>query len=274
MDRNVLLVALVALLCGPIAWATGPVLLRHRGVTGRERERAAWHAMMLPLVCAGTGMFVLLGWALREPALADERLTFAAWVIIVLVSAIWIRATIRLVRSNARSKGAAIGVVGLVGARIVVDPEIAALLDEDALAAAMAHEEAHRRHRDPLRIAIGQLATDLQWPWRQARSRMAEWRAALEEARDDEAIETGADPHDLAAAILAVAKHAGPARGAALTGTAVLASRIARLLAGSSQISATGRSMKLAVTGLFVIALVVGLTVGDDLIGLLPGVVR
>ena len=129
-----------------------------------------------------------------------------AWFVVVIVLALWTRALARLGRSLTRRPALPIAVVGLVKPRVVCDPALSQVLDADAFGAALAHEEAHRRHRDPARIVIAQLAVDLQWPWPQARRRLASWREALEEARDDEAICDGAHPDDLAAAIIGAAR--------------------------------------------------------------------
>jgi beta-lactamase regulating signal transducer with metallopeptidase domain len=107
------------------------------------------------------------------------------------------------------------------------------LLDPDALAAALAHERAHVRHRDPFRIWLAQIATDLQGLGPFARRRLDAWLESLEIARDEDARSEGVRGEDLAAAVLAVAKMSAPATGAVagLTGTqASLASRVRRLL--------------------------------------------
>jgi len=71
-----------------------------------------------------------------------------------------------------------------------------------------AHEAAHARHRDPLRVWAGQFATDLQWPGRGATDRLAQWRHALELARDEEVRRHGIDGADLAAAVIAALQFA------------------------------------------------------------------
>ena len=77
--------------------------------------------------------------------------------------------------------------VALLRPRVVVCETFGAQLDEHALAAALAHEQAHARHRDPLRIWLAQIVTDLQWPLSGARARFEQWLFALELARDEEA---------------------------------------------------------------------------------------
>jgi len=188
---------------------------------------------------------------------------------------LWLRALARLVLANLRRPAVAMGVVGLWRPRIVVEPAVACALDAEELAAALAHEEAHRRHRDPLRIALAHLACDLQWPWPQARWRLRAWLEALEEARDDGAVAAGADPAALAAAIIAVARHQVTAGAAALGATAV-ERRVARLLADEPRppSAEAGRLASIAIGLVLVAALVAGIAVGDDLLCLLPGVRR
>src|SRR5204862_92527 len=94
--------------------------------------------------------------------------------------------------------------------RVFIAPELSARLDERALHAALEHEMAHARHRDPLRLWLAQIATDLQWPLVAAQQRFTDWRNALELARDAEACER-VEGSDLAAAPAAAA----PAPGAA-----------------------------------------------------------
>ena len=73
------------------------------------------------------------------------------------------------------------------------------------MVAALEHERAHVRGRDPLRIWLASIVTDMQWPWPPARRRFTAWLRALEIARDDEARANGVRGADLAAAILAIA---------------------------------------------------------------------
>jgi beta-lactamase regulating signal transducer with metallopeptidase domain len=124
--------------------------------------------------------------------------------------------------------------VGLLRPWIVFSPRLAKRLDDRQIEAALAHEQAHARHRDPLRILLVQLATDLQWPWPQARERMRRWLLALELARDEEARAAGIDGIELADAIVASARFGqqkNPGACAALTGDVTdLEERIARLL--------------------------------------------
>jgi beta-lactamase regulating signal transducer with metallopeptidase domain len=124
--------------------------------------------------------------------------------------------------------------VGLLRPWIIFSPHLAKRLRDRQIEAALAHERAHARHRDPLRIWLAQLATDLQWPWPQAGERLGQWLAALELARDEEARAAGVDGTDLAETILASARFTGQTNLAiqtALVGDpSRLKERITRLL--------------------------------------------
>jgi beta-lactamase regulating signal transducer with metallopeptidase domain len=113
-------------------------------------------------------------------------------------------------------------------------PYLAKALDDRTIEAALAHERAHARHRDPLRIWLAQLAIDLQWPWPQAHKRFRLWIVALELARDEEARASGVDGSDLATAILASARLGRqailPANAALISDPSTLRERISRLL--------------------------------------------
>lgn len=275
MARDPLLVGLVALVCGSVVWLLAPLWRSRASGPAWQRERSAWRTVIAPLIVVALGTALLVGWALEEPAESDERLTPLAWAFVAVVSLLWGRAVVRFVRSTTATAAAPISVVGLLRPRIVVDPRLEAVLDADAVSAACAHESAHARHRDPLRIALAQLATDLQWPWPAARQRLQRWRAALEEARDDEAVALGAAPDDLAHAIVEAAKLVAIGGGAALTGDRVIAARVSRLLDGTAGALAP-RSCGFAALVLVALALsfVVGIQLGDDIVGLLPGVLR
>jgi hypothetical protein len=274
VDRELLLVGLTALVGGGGAWLVAPLGRPDESGPAWRRERRAWRQLVAPLIMIALGSAMWLGWALQEPEATDERLALLNWVIAALVLALWARALARLAHSIVARPALPIAVVGIAVPRIVVDPALERLLDADAFAAALAHETAHVRHRDPLRIAIAQLATDLQWPWPQPRRRLASWRRALEETRDDEAVLHGTCPEDLAAAIIAVARWSAPGAGASL-GDHPIERRVRRLLRGSPRVLPPGsRSFALLVTSGVIAALVVGLTIGDDLLALLPGVLR
>jgi hypothetical protein len=151
-----------------------------------------------------------------------------------LFAGVWLRALVRAAWAlrSSRSRPVA-GTVGMWRPRVVLKEELIARLDADALSAVRAHEDAHVRHRDPLRIWLGQFATDLQWPWPCARNRFEQWRRVLELARDEEARLSGTDGADLAAAILLATRlSTAGSRGAALVDPPIcMQDRIARLLA-------------------------------------------
>ena len=168
-----------------------------------------------------------------------------------------------------------IATVGLLRPRVVIADGLDDTLDPEAMAAALAHERVHVRRRDPLRIWLAQLATDLQWPNPSARQRFQRWLASLELARDEEARLEGASGADLAAAVVAVAKMERLEPGtvmAALTGAeASLKSRIRRLLdplppddVGRSRIVAVAVVLSLAA------GVLAGVEYGDVLLRALP----
>ncbi|HEX7409818.1 MAG TPA: M56 family metallopeptidase [Candidatus Binatia bacterium] len=204
MDRELVLAVLVALLCGSALTAAGwcptgsPV-----AASGRALERRAWRRMWFPFGPAVLVFAALCGWALVEPACAERVPNCLLWGALPF-AAVVARAAWRALRSLTGSpQNQAVATVGLVRPRIILPPEIAETLDEYALAAALEHERAHACHRDPLRIWLAQLGSDLLWPWPTARSRFLCWRRALELARDEEARLRGIAGPDLAAAILA-----------------------------------------------------------------------
>lgn len=275
MDRDPLLVGLVALVCGTIAWSLAPI--RGSRTTGPAwlREHRAWRAVVRPLLVVALGGALFFGWALEEPAQSDERLSPLAWVFVGAVLSLWARGLVRFVRSTTACPSGPIAVVGLLRPHVVIDPRLEQLLDHEALAAALAHEAAHVRHFDPLRIALAQLATDIQWPWPLAKRRLDVWRAVLEEARDDEAVRGGVYPEDLAQAIVGAAQLATVRGGAALTDGEALVARVSRLLDEPPREQPV-RSLWFPVlfTAGLVASLGLGIQFGDDIVGLLPGVLR
>jgi hypothetical protein len=172
VNRELLLLGLTALVGGSAAWLAAPLC---NLPSSREcepawrRERRAWRWLISPLIVVGAGTAMLLGWALQEPEVSDERLAWCAWIAVLVVLALWLRAIARLAHAIRARPALPIAVVGVARPGVVVDPRLRQMLDDDAFAAALAHEAAHVRHLDPLRIALAQLATDLQWPWPQPR---------------------------------------------------------------------------------------------------------
>ncbi|HEV3115215.1 MAG TPA: M56 family metallopeptidase [Candidatus Binataceae bacterium] len=235
MDRELVLAVLIALLCGGAltvsgSWLAGPP----DTFDDPACERRAWRRLWLPFAPALIILATLAGWALREPASAERVPNFLLWSALPF-AALFVRTAWRALRSLASpDKGIAVATVGVLRPRIVISPRIVTALDRDALAAAIAHERAHARHRDPLRLWLAQIGTDLLWPWPAAHSRLVSWKRALECARDDEARRTGADGPALAAAILIalrLTRADTPSSGATLCGDeAFLKRRVLRLL--------------------------------------------
>jgi hypothetical protein len=181
-----------------------------RGAAGEaacsaQLERSAWLRLWYPIVPLALMAAGLCGWALREPDPVRDPLD--PWVVILIgmpFALLFGRAGLRAAWALLRTPPeCCVSTVGLIQPQVVFSPFLAKQLDESVIRAALAHERAHARHRDPLRIWLAQLVTDLQWPWPQARRRLDTWLDALELARDDEARERGADGPDLAAAMLA-----------------------------------------------------------------------
>ncbi|HEU0036134.1 MAG TPA: hypothetical protein VFQ53_36225 [Kofleriaceae bacterium] len=273
MDRDVLLVGLVALVCGTLAWSLAGLRAGRGDGPAWLRERRAWRTVIAPLAVVACGSTLLVGWALQEPATSDEHLAPLAWVCALLVIVLWLRAGVRFVQAIVARPAAPLAVVGILRPRVVLDPRLERVLDPAVLVAGLAHEAAHVRHRDPLRIALGGLATDLQWPWRRPETRLAAWRVALEEARDDEAIAGGIAAEDLALAIVGAARFATGHGGAALAGDHAIVRRIERLLDGAPRGLPPRRRGGLVLLAMILVAsLMIGLTLGDDLVRLLPGV--
>jgi hypothetical protein len=166
-----------------------------------------------------------------------------------------------------------IATVGLLRPHVIFAPALAKSLDERAIEAALAHERAHMRHRDPLRIWLAQFVTDLQWPWGAARRRFADWLTALQCARDDEARAAGVEGADLAAAVLASLRfQLGTAPDATLCAQPEgLPARIARLLGPLPEPAPEREPSHLLAAGSVLLALsmavVLGLASGERLIG-------
>jgi Zn-dependent protease with chaperone function len=231
MSRDLVLAGLVLIVCGSLAWLSGLLPGRAADAT---RERAAWRRLWAPLAPAATMLAVLVGWAFQEPARTDELLLPTALALAVPLGLVWMRALARAIFALRVRADAPAAVVGLARPRVEIDPTFARALDAAALGAVLAHEEAHARHRDPLRIWLAQIATDLQWPLGAAPARLAAWLEALELARDDEARRAGVRGEDLASALVSAARFAtGARRGVAATlgaPASLLAARVSRLL--------------------------------------------
>lgn len=231
MDREVVLLALVLACSGPAFLAGGLRRPAGPGPIGRS-ERHCWTGVWMPALPAAVLLCGLIGWSVREPADSEAL----PWTLVFMSSPagmVWVRAAIRALRALwSPPTGAYAAAVGLFRPRVVIDQRLRAALDPAALHAVEAHEWAHARHRDPLRIWLAQLITDVQWPLPHARARFEAWLTSLEMVRDDDARRAGIDGADLAAAVITAAQF-GTARaaGARITGDGHdLADRVDRLL--------------------------------------------
>ena len=281
MDRDLVLAAMVLVLCGAGAWLTSWVPTAsepgdRRDLSGRQLEARAWRRIWLTVLPAAAALAAMFGWAWQEPSVTDEPLLPTAALVVIPFGLLWVRCAVRACLALRRPRELPpISTVGLLRPRVVVADQLEATLDPDALGAALAHEQIHVRHWDPLRIWLAQIATDLQWPSPWARRRFDHWLTSLELARDEEARLDGASGDDLAAAIVAVARRgrrAGDRAVACLTGRDLsLASRVARLLdpvpPGDVRRSI---ALSLAVVTVLVASGVVGASYGDDLLRALP----
>jgi hypothetical protein len=281
MDRELVLAVLIVLLCGGALTAAGwcpvgsPV-----ASTGRMLERRAWRRMWVPFGPAAFIFAALCGWALVEPACAERVPTCLLWAAlpfgVVLARAAW-----RALRSLTSShQDLAVATAGFLRPRIILSPRIAAALDEHALAAALAHERAHARHRDPLRLWLAQLGSDFLWPWPTAYRRFLHWRRALELARDEEARLSGVAGPDLAAAILASLRcHRGDASLSAVTlggDASFVQERIARLMGPLETETQQANKSALWLLALAVgvmLAVLLGTEFGEGVVGTLLTVV-
>jgi hypothetical protein len=267
MERESLL-ALLTLLLGGLAlqlfaaWPHRRVLLSW----SRQLERRQWLALWGPIAPALCVAAWLCGWALSQPDPVPYRVDRFIFLLCVPMVVIGLRALCRAVWSLCRSPDHyAIATVGVLKPRIVVAPDLERVLDPRAFAAAMAHERAHLRHRDPLRIWLAQFVTDLQWPWGSAHRRYTSWLAALENARDDEARAAGVDGADLAAAVLGSLRlqMAKPGPHATLTGESpALPARIERLLQPLPQTTPPRETPWLVLLGSLSLVLLLALDVG------------
>ncbi len=237
MDREIVFAVLAVILVG-VSLPVGSLLaaafdgqgdLRR---PGKDVERHATRRLFLPLVPVTFAIALLLGWASAEPD-DSERIPWTSFVIAWPVLLVWGRTLVRACRALAPRRVRTAATVGIVVPRVVLDRHFAQQIDASACQAALAHERAHAMHRDPLRIWLAQIVTDLQWPLPGAKLRFDRWLGALELARDEEA-RAEVDGADLAAAVIAAARIEKPAPFAyagITSADAVLRLRIGRLLA-------------------------------------------
>lgn len=239
-----------------------------RGSDATAWEAACWRRIWLPLLPLAAWLALLAGWGLTEPAAAEAPPMLLCWA--GVGGAAWvIRAAARAVSAarRARSPSALAGATGLLRPRLYVSPVLRLALSPFELAAVLAHEEAHVRHRDPVRLWLAQLATDLQAPFPGATRRFEAWRCAMEFARDDEARRHGADGPALARALLVTARlQRGFPTESALTGDGALLVRFRRLL---DPLEAPGLTRRAVGWPLLVLlgASAIGVVFGEPIVG-------
>jgi BlaR1 peptidase M56 len=275
MERECCLSMLIALAGGATLLACGwwPVANIRTG-DARRLEKVTWRRIWMPVAPALAVAAALCGWALVEPDPVPETVPLSLILMSLPFALLFARAAVRGGQALIADGNPATATVGLLRPRVVFSPHLAKALDDRQIEAALEHERAHARHRDPLRIWLAQIATDLQWPWPQARTRLQRWLIALELARDDEARAVGIEGTDLAEAIVASARFcqkANPSMQAALSGErAALKERIARLLHPMSEDpkrrEATLISPLLALIPTLAVALALGSIFGERVI--------
>ena len=275
MERESLLTVLMILLGGMALQLISAGLSTHsRSKRFLEPERVAWFRLLRPLIPALLVAACLCGWALSQPDPVPDRVGPLLFIVCVPFGLIGVRAILRAGWSLLRSPNRlGIATIGLIRPRIVIAPALARFLDDRAMRAALAHERAHVRHLDPLRIWIAQFVTDLQWPWSSAQRRFETWLAVLEHARDDEARAEGVDGADLAAALVASIRFHRDSNGgicAPLIGNrSALEERIARLLqplASPSDNAPTTLQVAVLLTLALVVAVALGALYGERLV--------
>jgi hypothetical protein len=281
MERESLLAILIILLGGltfqlfaawPMFFASG--VRTDQPSAARQLEQRYWYAVWRPAAPAVMVVAWLCGWALSQP---DPVPHHVGWWVMIAPLPFALVVTRALLRAGwslwgpARDHG--IATVGLIRPQILFAPEIAKALDDRAIEAALAHQRARVRHRDPLRIWLAQFVTDLQWPWGAAQRRLSDWLQALECARDEEVRAAGVEGADLAAAVLGSVRFQlrdTPAEPALRGAPSALTARIGRLLTPLCA-SAPRESRVLAHAGSLLLGLLsavaLGLVCGERLIG-------
>ena len=268
MERESLLTVLTILLGGVALQLIGAWLsTRSRAKPGFELERAAWLRLWWPLTPALIVAAWLCGWALSQPDPVPARVGPLLFVVCAPFVLIGVRAILRAGWSLLSSPDEfGVATIGLIRPHIVFAPELARLLDDRAVQAALAHERAHVRHLDPLRIWTAQFVTDLQWPWAAAQRRFEAWLAALENARDDEARAAGIEGADLAAALVASVRFhrngTGGAYARLIGDRSALEERVARLLKPVASTPPGKIPTTLQVTACLSLALLIALALG------------
>jgi BlaR1 peptidase M56 len=279
MERESLLTVLIALLSGGAILACGWWPVAEAGdASAWQMERLMWRRIWLPLI---PGLMIaawLCGWALIEPDPTPESVPPAILLASIPLLFLFARAAVRAAWSLLRNRDdLGVATVGLLTPRIIFSPYLAKKLDDRVMEAALEHERAHARHRDPLRIWLAQLVTDLQWPWPQAHQRLRLWLLALELARDEEARAGGVEGADLADAVLACARsgqqHDLGLQAALADNPAAFKERIARLLrplpSRSEAIRAGARGALMILPLALLLAVALGSVFGEHLVNAL-----
>jgi len=281
MERETLLIVVASALFGLVVWLFALPAGR-AWLHSRDPEPLAWWRLVLPLFAGVVVVAFLVGWAFQEPDPADEHAGIGLHLLAILTASIVIRAIVRSAMAL-RSSACAhipIGTIGLLTPRVFVSNEFRRMASGEVLTAALAHEAAHARGRDPLRIWLAQLATDLQWPIPGTRRRLSAWLLALEAERDVEAVANGASAEDLAEAILIAARlHLGPATRLCANATGSgegIAWRVRRLLSLEVHGGPTARPgaswvVRASCSALVVGAIWLGFRYGEAVLSVLPG---
>jgi hypothetical protein len=280
MNRDLVLGVLSITVCGLLALAAGQLSWQGRPVAGDRSasaaEARAWRRLWLPLFPSLLAFAALIGWAAQEPAMTDELLRPVAFALAIPPTLLLLRTAVRAIGALRPLKvSPPAATVGLLRPRIIVSAALHDRLDERALAAAMAHELAHARNRDPLRIWLAQVAADLQWPSREAVKRLDDWHRALELSRDEEARRGGTQGEDLAAAIICASRLGtsviGSATATLTTAEMDLSVRIRRLLDPLPPYRPRGRLLVAIIfVGCAIAACGLGLHFGDAIVRPLP----
>ncbi len=248
-------------------------------------ERRAHLRLIWPLFAGALPIAFLVGWVIQEDEPADEYASAGMCILAAFAAAVLGRALVRGGLSLYRSArpSVPIATVGLFRCRTVVSAEFRAAAGPEVLAAALGHEGAHARARDPLRIWLAQLGADIQWPIPGAHRRLKDWLRELELVRDDDAIASGASPTALAESILLAARleqgQPGMA-GASVAGDGSgLEVRVRRLLSAEAggttpRSSRLERVVRLACLVAIPAVVWLGVKYGDPVLALLPGVGR